>query len=95
MGRRCVICGLPIEDMDRFFGRVTQYKSAEAHSYCRVLTTGAIPECPLSESLQPSPECTSCCQAMDCSKLPRCDCQNLKCQIGHSVRVLREQGKIP
>lgn len=95
MSDRCAICGLPVEYVDRRSGRVARYKGAEVHSYCRVLITGSIPECPLSGNVQPLPECASCCQAMNCSKPGRCGCENMVCQIGKSVRALREQSKIP
>lgn len=97
MVERCRICGLEIESMDRMSGRVVSYRGGEAHSYCRVIKAGVVPDCPLADNVTPRPCTNQCLQAKNCPNAPECGCccENLVCQIGQSVRVLRARGEVP
>lgn len=92
----CIFCDLEIRDIDRYHGRVVELQNGEAHTWCRVINSGVVPECPLALSVKPPPCTNLCVQAQfaepeeDCSSI----CENLLCQIGKSVRALRAFGKI-
>lgn len=97
MEERCGICGLVIDDIDRMSGRIVDHRNGEAHSYCKDIADGIVPDCPLARSVSPQPCSARCVQARLCDNHPNCLCQcdNMLCQIGQAVRTLRGKGMVP
>ena len=93
MGNTCAICGLEIDSMDRMYGRAMEGKEGEVHVYCRLMEAGVVPECPLADSVVPKPCNKDCLQARMHSNRDTCgcECENVVCQIGKSVRALRSR----
>lgn len=88
MKNKCAICELEIDGTDYWGGRVSKYQGKEVHSYCRVFSLGAIPECPISQDVNPLPQCNLCCVANQCEIVGKCGCKNKVCPIGKSMRKL-------
>ncbi len=78
------------------YGRVVLCNEGEAHSYCRVMEAGDVPECPLADDITPKPCTNLCIQMQECTGKTGCSChcENLLCQIGQSVRSMRSKGLI-
>src|ERR1700690_2575981 len=92
----CSICGTEITALNRMANRVIESADGEAHSFCRVIVAGMVPECPLYEGIEPRPCSNDCLQAQACQSDQECSCkcENMNCSVGQAVHALRLKGVV-